>query len=256
MPRAPPVIAPPLILRQDWETLTRLASMWSKPLDFWRNWQIEVRLVLMPKPRNCRCDFEAQITKLYHHRFWGQTRRNRPNGFVVKLVKNHPSGFEVKPLTNCRPWFWGSTKKHMLLISSYMVQTAHSVTRPPDRPATEYPTCAIIPDPQHQVSYSCHDPHRCPPCCTCHLHTTRQANMILHIIQRIKVKQLKCLGFEFKPRQVNDSSQSNQETDHFVSHLVKTNREGCMTWSTFETSDRTASHAGVVRPCAAWQKST
>jgi hypothetical protein len=24
-------------------------------------------------------------------------------------------------------------------------------------------------------------------------------------------------GFEFKPRQVNDSSQSNQETDHLVS---------------------------------------
>jgi hypothetical protein len=25
-------------------------------------------------------------------------------------------------------------------------------------------------------------------------------------------------GFEFKPRQVNNSSQSNQETDHLVSH--------------------------------------
>jgi hypothetical protein len=26
-------------------------------------------------------------------------------------------------------------------------------------------------------------------------------------------------GFEFKPRQVNDSSQSNQGTDHLVSHI-------------------------------------
>jgi hypothetical protein len=33
----------------------------------------------------------------------------------------------------------------------------------------------------------------------------------------IKVKLPKCLGFEFKPRQVNDSSQSNQGTDHLVS---------------------------------------
>jgi hypothetical protein len=34
---------------------------------------------------------------------------------------------------------------------------------------------------------------------------------------RIKLKVLKCPGFEFKPRQVNDSSQSNQGTDHLVS---------------------------------------
>jgi hypothetical protein len=37
---------------------------------------------------------------------------------------------------------------------------------------------------------------------------------------RIKVKLLKCPGFEFKPRHVNDSSQSNQGTDHLVSHKV------------------------------------
>jgi hypothetical protein len=36
--------------------------------------------------------------------------------------------------------------------------------------------------------------------------------------QRIKVKQLKCPEFEFKPHQVNDSSQSNQGIDHLVSH--------------------------------------
>jgi hypothetical protein len=42
--------------------------------------------------------------------------------------------------------------------------------------------CLIIPGPLHQVSYSCHDPHCCPPCHTCLLHTTRQANAILHTI--------------------------------------------------------------------------
>jgi hypothetical protein len=36
---------------------------------------------------------------------------------------------------------------------------------------------------------------------------------------RIKVKQPKCLGFEFKHRQVNNLSQSNQGADHLVSHF-------------------------------------
>jgi hypothetical protein len=34
---------------------------------------------------------------------------------------------------------------------------------------------------------------------------------------KIKVKQSKCHGFEFKPGQVNDSSQSNQGTGHLIS---------------------------------------
>jgi hypothetical protein len=103
--------------------------------------------------------------------FWGQTS------------ENHPSGFGAKPLTNRRPWFWGSTKKPVLLISMCQVQTAHGATRPPDRPATEYPTCATILGPLHQVSYSYHGPHRCTSCRTCHLHTMRQANTILQTKQ-------------------------------------------------------------------------
>jgi hypothetical protein len=65
-----------------------------------------------------------------------------------------------------------------------MVQTEHGTTRPLDRPATEYPTCATILGALHQISYSCHDSHRCTPCHTCHLHTMRQANMILQRKQR------------------------------------------------------------------------
>jgi hypothetical protein len=41
--------------------------------------------------------------------------------------------------------------------------------------------CLTILDPLHQVSYSYLDPHCCPPYRTCHVHITRQANMILHI---------------------------------------------------------------------------
>jgi hypothetical protein len=63
------------------------------------------------------------------------------------------------------------------------VQTVHSATRPLDRPTIEYSTCATISDPLHHVFYSCHDSHRYPSCRTCHLHTTRQANMILQVIK-------------------------------------------------------------------------
>jgi hypothetical protein len=65
-----------------------------------------------------------------------------------------------------------------------MVQTAHGTTRPLDHPATEYPTCATIPDPLHQVSYSCHDFRRCTSCRTYHLHTMKQANVILEMKQK------------------------------------------------------------------------
>jgi hypothetical protein len=34
---------------------------------------------------------------------------------------------------------------------------------------------------------------------------------------KIKVKQQKCPGFEFKHQQINDSSQSNEGTDNLVS---------------------------------------
>jgi hypothetical protein len=87
------------------------------PLVLWPNRQTEACLVLRPKPRNHRGDFEAQIT-------------------IPELPVLRPNS------RNRRPWFWGSTKKSSLLISMCTVQTTHSITRPPDRPATEYLICA------------------------------------------------------------------------------------------------------------------
>jgi hypothetical protein len=104
------------------------------------------------------------------HRFWGQTGENHPSGFEVKPLTNRPSGFETKPLINRRPWFWGSIKKPALLIFTCTVQTAHRITRSPDRLIIEYPTCVIIPDPLHQVSNSCTiliaAPQAAPATCT------------------------------------------------------------------------------------------
>jgi hypothetical protein len=170
--------------------------------------------------RKCRHQFWGQTGENSRHWFWGQTSKNRRNRFWGQTARNRSSGFEAKPLTNHRHWFWGWTKKPALLVSTCQVQTAHGATRPLDRPATEYPTYATIPGPLHQVFYSCHDPHRCTPCRTYHLHTTRQANVILQMKRDKKKTKKNCPGFEFEPLQVNDSSQSSQGTDHLVSHIA------------------------------------
>jgi hypothetical protein len=154
------------------------------PSVLWCNQQTEACMVLRPKPRNHRGDFEAQITKPVaagfeaqtgkpsttlvlrlnqethrqfwgqirrnrRHQFWGQTGENRRHWFWGQTSENRPSGFEAKPLTNCRPWFWGSTKKLTLLVSTCQVQTAHGATQPLDRPAIEYPISATILGPLH-----------------------------------------------------------------------------------------------------------
>jgi hypothetical protein len=53
----------------------------------WRNRLTEVHLVLRPKPRNRRSDFETQITK--------------PKLLILRPKLGNPPP----------PWFWGSTKK-------------------------------------------------------------------------------------------------------------------------------------------------
>jgi hypothetical protein len=180
-------------------------------------------MILRPKSSNQSCRFWGLNRKIRSHQFWGQIRRNCRHRFWGH-GRNRTSGFKAKQLINYRSWFWDSTKKLALLVSLCTVQTAHDVTRPPDRPATEYPTCATILGPLHQVFYSCHDPHCCPPCHTSHLHTMRQANMILHIKQGIKVKLPKCPRFEFKPRHINDSSHIKTRYWSFGFSLKKFNR--------------------------------
>jgi hypothetical protein len=87
----------------------------------WRNRQTEVHLVLRPKPRNRRGDFEAQIIKpelpVLRPKpenppppwFWGSTkkptagfeakpRETVATSFEVKLEKTVATGFEVKPV--------------------------------------------------------------------------------------------------------------------------------------------------------------
>jgi hypothetical protein len=91
----------------------------------WCNWQTEAHLVLRPKPRDRRGDFEAQITKpvLSVLRpklvnppppwFWGSTKKPTTSfeakpgktvatSFEAKLVKTITAGFEANPLETVR----------------------------------------------------------------------------------------------------------------------------------------------------------
>jgi hypothetical protein len=88
-----------------------------------------------------------RLNQKTHHRFEVKPRETVTTGFEIKLGKtvatdfeaksDRSSGFEANPLTNRRPWFLSSTKKPVLLVSTCTVQTAHSVTRPPDHLVTE-----------------------------------------------------------------------------------------------------------------------
>jgi hypothetical protein len=108
VPHAPPVIAPPPVLRLDWKTLAWLASMWSKPLNlntcpmssslrrfcgatdkpksawFWGPNQGTDTVTLRPKLSN------------RSYRFYGPNRETRLTGFEVKLEKIITTGFVTK----------------------------------------------------------------------------------------------------------------------------------------------------------------
>jgi hypothetical protein len=121
-----------------------------------RNQQTIARFVLRLKPRNHRGDFMGQITK------W-QLPVLRPK------LGNPPT---------------------LVLRQNQETCVLHLLVHDVDR-TQRYPTsrssghrvlnlCLTIPGHLHQVSYSCLDPRRCPPCRTCHLHIMRQANTFLH----------------------------------------------------------------------------
>jgi hypothetical protein len=108
-----------------------------------------IRVVFRPNhSQTITISFEAQTDEKSSE--WlgcHTTHKPLPSVLRPKPMRNRPSGFVVKPLINRRPWFLCSIKKLALLVSTCTVQTAHSVTRSLDRPATEYPTCAPIPGP-------------------------------------------------------------------------------------------------------------
>jgi hypothetical protein len=105
----------------------------------WHNQQTKAHLVLRPKPRNHRGDFDAQITKPKlpvlmpkpenspPPRFWDSTKKlttgfeAKPGetvttSFEVKLEKTVTTGFEAKPLENVATGFVAKPAKTVWVV--------------------------------------------------------------------------------------------------------------------------------------------
>ncbi len=205
VPRAPPVVAPPSFFRPDWETLARLASMPSKLLD----------LDACPAPTSL-CWFCDATDKLISTWFWGPNqetvavilRPKSPNQLSVwglNWETLHHLGFEAQPRN---PRFWSPRARCRPHTAPPDLSTARHLSTRPVRPSpvlcTRSPTRATVLVAARHVA-----PTSCTP-------RDKQTRFSERTKDKEKQKQ-NYPGFEFKPCQVNDSSQSNQVTVHLVS---------------------------------------
>jgi hypothetical protein len=171
--------------------------------------------------------FDAQ-TKKPSWWFWGPNHQTGAVGFEAQTGKPEPPVLR----SNRRKlfeWFWGqTTHKPSTLVLRFNQETraprlhVHGVDRTHRHPTSRSPDQRVPDLCDHSRSSargllllpwssSLHTMAHLPPA---HHKTSKRDSPMK---QRIKVKQLKCLKFEFKPRQINDSLQSNQVTDYLVS---------------------------------------
>jgi hypothetical protein len=88
VPHAPPTVAPPPVLRPEWETLVWLASRRSKPLDLDTRHPPSVGFVAQPTNQS-PLGFEAQTKKLSRW-FWGPNHQTVATGFESHTGKPEP----------------------------------------------------------------------------------------------------------------------------------------------------------------------
>jgi hypothetical protein len=186
MPRAPPTVGPPLVLRPNWKTLARLASRRSKPLD----------------PDAC------------------PTPKHPPVSFVVQPTNQAPLGFEAQTKIPSW-WFWGPN--HQTRAARFVAQTGklstlilrlnqethaprlhvhgadrtqrHRVPDLWDHSRSSALGLLLLPR-----SSSLHAMLHLP---LTHHETSKRDSPNEH---EGRIEPQKCPGFEFKPRHVNDSS--------------------------------------------------
>jgi hypothetical protein len=102
------------------------------------------------------CNFKAQITK--------------PELLVLRLKPGNLMTFVLMPNQEIRA--------PRLLVHGVDRTWRHLTSRSFGHRVSDL--CLTNRGPLHQVFYSCLDPYHCPSYRTCHLHTRRQANTILH----------------------------------------------------------------------------
>jgi hypothetical protein len=160
--------------------------------------------------------FEAKLEKTVASGFEAKPLETIAAGFEAKPPETVIAGFEAKPLETVTTDFEAKSMKTIHKPSTLVLRLnqethtprlhMHGVDRTWCHPTSRSPghripdLCDHPRSSANQVSYSYHDPHR----------RTKQ--------DKIKTKQ-NCPRFKCKPRQVNDSSQSNQGSDHLVSQV-------------------------------------
>jgi hypothetical protein len=134
-----------------------------------------------------------------------------------------PSVFNLPPTTQ-PPWWCRLNQE--IRAPHLLVHGADRIWRHPTSRSFGYRVpdmCLTFLGPLHPVYYFCLDPGRYPPCRIYHLHTTRQANTILHTNKGNNVEPRKCPRFKLKSRQVNNSSHikpSNWSLGFSISPLI------------------------------------
>jgi hypothetical protein len=229
-------------------SLCRFCSATDKPKTawFWGSNQETVTVVLRHKPGNRQSRFWGQTVRNRCSRLWGQTTAA---DFETKLVEIVIAGFEAKPTetipvvlrpnhwqtvaigfeaqTDEKPseWFWGQTTHKPPRNSRYSSPCAQciphtdpsdlSITQPPStRPVRPSPIiCTWSPTPVTMLVATRHAAHA-----TC---TPRDKQIWFSKRNKDKRKTKRNYpAFEFKHRQVNDSSQLNQGINHLISQMI------------------------------------
>jgi hypothetical protein len=171
--------------------------------------------------------FDAQ-TKKRSQWFWDPNHQTIAAGFEAQTGKSEPPILRINQKKQSQ-WFWGqTTDKPSTLVLRLNQETGASRLRVHGADHTRcHPTSRSS---GHRVPDLCYHPRssvlgllllprssslstmpHLPPA---HHETSKRDSSNE---TKIKIKLPKSLKFEFKPRQFNDSSQSNQGTDHLVS---------------------------------------
>jgi hypothetical protein len=199
--------------------------------------------VLRPKPENPPppwfwgstkkpiVGFEAKPRETVATSFEAKLEKTVATVFEAKLDKTVTAGSEVKPLETVATGFEAKPLKLSILVLRLNQEThaPHLHVHGADR-TRRHPTSR---SPGHLVPNLCDHPrssapgllllprspslHAMPHLPHAHHETSKRDSPNETKIKE-KAKQ-NCPGFEFKHHQVNDSSQSNQGTDHLVSQV-------------------------------------
>jgi hypothetical protein len=174
--------------------------------------------------------FEAKPGETVTTSFEAKLEKTIAAGFEAKLEKTVATGFEAKPPETVRVVLWANHSKTVDLDFEAQPRNPHSSSphawcrpyiTPPDlltaQPLSTWPVrpslvrCTRSPTPATILIAA---RHAAPATCT---PQDKQTRFFKRNKGKRKIKR-NHPEFEFKPLQVNDLSQSNQRTDHLVSH--------------------------------------